>query len=133
MLRATLPAEARLQKNLDFLLAFKKGKKIDRGNYFIVIAANANLAKDNRIKARIGIVIPKKFVKKAVIRNTLKRIIRELFRKNRNFIKERDYIFKLYKKIPEYSTSNLKKIIHTELFNQFLRIKNDQKSFNIDY
>ncbi|AWD32816.1 Ribonuclease P protein component [Candidatus Kinetoplastibacterium sorsogonicusi] len=130
MLRATLPAEARLKKNSDFVFILKNGKKIDFGNFFIIIASNK--LQNYHIEARLGIIISKKFAKKAIIRNTLKRIIREFFRKNRALIPKKNYIFRLYKKIPKYSLMKIKKIINIELFHQFSRIKNDKKSLNIN-
>jgi ribonuclease P protein component len=49
-------------------------------------------------KARLGLVVAKKFVRQAVRRNTIKRIAREQFRLNCAVLPRRDLIIRLMRK-----------------------------------
>lgn len=72
-----LPKQFRLNRT-DFNLVFKKGRRI-RGKSFVLVVLPA----DNKNEpSRIGIVIAKKTVKKAVERNKLKRQIRSALEKD---------------------------------------------------
>ena len=48
---------------------------------------------------RIGIVVPKQCVKKAVCRNRLKRIVRETFRLRKHFLPSLDFVIRANRKI----------------------------------
>lgn len=45
--------------------------------------------------ARLGLVIPKRLAKRAVLRNRLKRLIREAFRVSRSSLPAKDLVFRL--------------------------------------
>ena len=67
-----LPKENRLKKNKDFERVFKTGKGYKENFLFLKITKN------NLETSRFGFIVSKKFSKKAVIRNKVKRQLREL-------------------------------------------------------
>ncbi len=69
-----LSKASRLKKKKDFEAVFKRGKKI-KGNLILL-----KLLPNNTEKNRFGIVIGKKVVKKAVVRNKIKRQVRAILR-----------------------------------------------------
>ncbi len=72
----SFPKRVRIRKRREFLKIYKEGKKI-QSKYLIIHYMPNNLG-----HPRIGITVTKK-VGKSVIRNRWKRLIREVFRKNR--------------------------------------------------
>ncbi|RKX59713.1 MAG: ribonuclease P protein component [Thermodesulfobacteriota bacterium] len=68
----------RLTKNKEFERVFKQGKKIWINSLLLIIYVKNNLP-----FRRLGIVVSKK-IKKATQRNRVKRLIRELFRRNKD-------------------------------------------------
>ncbi|MEJ5301430.1 MAG: ribonuclease P protein component [Thermodesulforhabdaceae bacterium] len=64
----------RLRGRLAFDLVKEKGKKV-KGRFFII-----NYMPNNLPFSRLGLVVPKKYYRKAVKRNRLKRCVREWFR-----------------------------------------------------
>lgn len=73
-----LPKENRLKKKKDFERLFKKGKSFRED--FLVLRVNRN----NLNKNRFGFIVSKKISKKAVVRNKIKRQLREIVRKEIN-------------------------------------------------
>jgi len=71
-----LPFQYRLKKDRDFKLVFKKGKTL--GNKFLFL----NLRRNNSEFNKFGFVVGLKISKKAVIRNKIKRQLREIIKKN---------------------------------------------------
>ncbi|MDD3032766.1 MAG: ribonuclease P protein component [Candidatus Pacebacteria bacterium] len=71
-----LKRENRLTKKKDFERVYKKGRGIKTDSLFLKILEN-----EQEI-TRIGIVISKKVSKRAVIRNKIKRRIREIVKKS---------------------------------------------------
>lgn len=69
-----LPREKRLIKERDFARAYQKGKRASSPFFNVSIAPNRT-----RI-TRVGVVVGKKFSKKATERNRAKRIFREAVR-----------------------------------------------------
>ena len=69
----TFPKEARLLARREFLLLQQRGKKL-HGPHFLVITA---LGRTQR--SRLGITTSRRFGK-AVVRNRMKRLLREFFR-----------------------------------------------------
>ena len=69
------PASKRLKRRTDFLNVYKNGHRYS-GSIF-----NIYVFKHNHTEGRLGITVPRR-VGKAVLRNRIKRIIREYFRKN---------------------------------------------------
>lgn len=76
----------RLLKKENFQLVFNNGSKLRR-KLLIVLSIPNHLS-----HARLGIVISKQSVPKAVFRNNLRRIIRESFRRSAHKLKSLDII-----------------------------------------
>lgn len=66
-----LPREKRLVKGRDFDRAYQKGKRISSATFNISLVSNKTRV------TRIGVVVGKKFSKKATERNRTKRVFRE--------------------------------------------------------
>lgn len=67
-----LPSQFRLSKKKDFDMVFKKGRSTALRYFFI------RWQKNQLKTSRIGIIVSNKVSKKATIRNTIKRRIREI-------------------------------------------------------
>jgi ribonuclease P protein component len=85
------PRQYRLTKTDDYSSVFGFRQAI-RGNLFLLHYGAARPAGET---ARLGLVIGKKFLKRAVGRNLLKRVIREQFRLMRSELPGHDLIFRL--------------------------------------
>jgi len=72
----------RIRKRKDYERLKRKGKRI-RGKHFII-----NYAENGLECHRLGLVVPKRYFKKAVERNRLKRCVREWFRLHKHDIDE---------------------------------------------
>lgn len=83
-----LPKTEILRGKENFDLIFKKGKTVS-SNLVSIIYLKAETRK-------IGFVVSKK-VKKAVVRNRYKRLLREIYRLNKNKFPEKGYIILLAK------------------------------------
>jgi len=73
------PKHARLRKRLEFLSLSRGGKKIHSPHFLIITQPN------ERGEARLGLTVSSK-VGNAVLRNRVKRLLRECFRKYRHQI-----------------------------------------------
>ncbi|AFY74384.1 ribonuclease P protein component [Synechococcus sp. PCC 7502] len=71
-----LPAPNRLRRREDFTTVYSKGDR-HYGKYLRLRVYNTN---NPEAETQIGIVVSKKFSKKAVIRNLIRRQIRAIFR-----------------------------------------------------
>lgn len=78
--------DQRLLKSAEYKQVFNS-KQIYHGRYFLCYFQH-----NDRPLARLGIVVSKKVSKKAVIRNSLKRQIREAFRLYQSPLKEYDVV-----------------------------------------
>ncbi len=93
----------RIRKKKDFLHLYKKGKRY-RGKYFTLIYLSSELA-----FSRTAIVASKKFGT-AVQRNRAKRLLRTLFRRNKELLeKPFDLVFIPRREMQEASWLNLAK------------------------
>ncbi len=79
----------KMTKGDDFKSAIKKGDKQNFTTFSLYSCSNGIG------RARLGISISRKVSKKAVIRNTLKRIVREMFRTRAGQLKAVDCFFKV--------------------------------------
>jgi ribonuclease P protein component len=98
-----LPVKNRLKKRSDFAKVYRKGLFSSENPVSIKFSENG------LEKSRIGFSIEKKFFKKAVERNRIKRILREAFHKNLGNIKAGFDIVVFYKKSEK--DSDFKKVI----------------------
>lgn len=69
-----------LKKKKDFEDVFKKGKGLKEGLLFLKVFFRSSDSKVENKKARFGIIIPQKVLKKATERNKLKRRIKAVLR-----------------------------------------------------
>ena len=108
-----LSKENRLKKKKDFEKLFKEGKSFKEK--FLVLKINKNNLSNNRF----GFIVSKKISKKAVVRNKIKRQLREIIRKEiKNYQKGfdvavialPDIVLKDFKEITQALESVLKKI-----------------------
>jgi len=76
---AKFPKQARLRKRPEFLSLSRWGKKIYGPHFLIITKPN------ERGEARLGVTVSSK-VGNAVVRNRLKRLLRECFRRHRHQI-----------------------------------------------
>jgi ribonuclease P protein component len=76
---ASFPKGARIRRRSEFLNLSRKGKRINAPNFLIITRPNS------RGETRLGITVSGK-VGNAVVRNRVKRLIRECFRQYRNRI-----------------------------------------------
>ncbi len=93
----------------DFTTALK-GAYLYRGAFF-----HLKKAKTSYSTPYLGIIIPKRFAKRAVTRNTIKRVIRASFFLKKQDIKSGFYVIRLHKEIPYCSLNQLKKTLWKEL------------------
>jgi ribonuclease P protein component len=71
------PKTARLRKRPEFLRVSRTGRKIHTANFLVISKAN------DKGKARLGITVSAK-VGNSVVRNRVKRLVREFFRRRRH-------------------------------------------------
>ena len=75
--RASFPREARLTRRSEFLLLSRRGRKSYTPHFIIIRSDNDHLGK------RLGVTVSSK-VGNAVVRNRVKRGLREFFRRGRD-------------------------------------------------
>ncbi|KMQ63401.1 ribonuclease P [Chryseobacterium sp. BLS98] len=82
----TYSREEKLKKNTEMALLFDKGKWRSCGNLRIIILKDKpNLPVDNH---KFGVSVSKRYFKKAVHRNRVKRLLRECYRLNKDLFKD---------------------------------------------
>jgi ribonuclease P protein component len=74
MTKTTYPRTARLLKPEAYKQVFERGRKLKRDGVFLYVCPNQS------DQARLGLAISKRSFSHAVVRNRIKRIIRECFR-----------------------------------------------------
>ncbi|AZA72394.1 ribonuclease P protein component [Chryseobacterium indoltheticum] len=80
------PKEEKLKKDNEITLLFAKGKWKSCGNLRIIILKNhPDLHTEN---VKLGVSVSKRYFKKAVYRNRIKRLLRECYRLNKDLFKE---------------------------------------------
>ena len=115
-----LAKEHRLKKKKDFERVFKKGKLLAKD--FLIL----RVAKNNLKITRVGLVVSQKVSKKAVLRNKVKRKIREAVRNNIKKINlGYDLIFFTKKGIERKSFLEIKKTVES-LFAQAKLFKENE-------
>jgi ribonuclease P protein component len=101
-----LPSKNRLKKKKDFANVLMRGK------FFNDIFLSLKEIKNGLEQARIGFVVSKKVSKKAVIRNRVKRLLREAIRDDLNKIKScSDIVFFTKKGIEKKNFWEIKEVV----------------------
>lgn len=98
----------KLRESIEFQQVFKRNKSL-RDQHWLILYRPNNLG-----TARLGTVVTKKNVKKAVQRNRVKRIIRETFRKNREALGAIDIIVLARQGVSEKSNRELNTAINAQ-------------------
>jgi len=80
------PKEEKLKKDNEITLLFAKGKWRSCGNLRIIILKNHPDLQNENVK--LGVSVSKRYFKKAVYRNRVKRLLRECYRLNKDLFKE---------------------------------------------
>lgn len=80
------PRAEKLKKNTEIALLFEKGKWKTCGNLRVIILKDKPTASVE--SARFGVSVSKRYFKKAVHRNRVKRLLRECYRLNKEIFKE---------------------------------------------
>lgn len=79
------PKKEKLKKENEITLLFAKGKWRSCGNLRIIILKNHPDLQNENVK--LGVSVSKRYFKKAVYRNRVKRLLRECYRLNRDLFK----------------------------------------------
>lgn len=90
------PKESRLRKKFEFNKVFNRSLCTFKNKYYSLYAV-----KNNTTIPRVGISVSKRSIKKAVSRNCLKRIIREVFRKNKDRFSGVDFVVVIKRNIED--------------------------------
>lgn len=121
-MRATLPASARLHRPSEYAQALK-GKRLARGALFVVSTPRVTAGSaPEQTTARLGLIIAKRFARRAVTRNTVKRVIREAFRLRRQQLPAQDYVFRLQARLEPQSLTQLKQLVRLEVDRLFDKV-----------
>lgn len=122
----TIKKKYRIKLKKDFEKVFQKGVYVKKGPISLKFSDN------NLDYSRFSVIVGKKISKKAVLRNKLKRKIKEIIRKNIDYIKKgKDIIIFPSTYLKDLDYYNLEKIL-IDLFkkaNLFLKTKNDRNNF----
>lgn len=82
----SFPRSFSLKTKAEFKRVFDHSKKINQKHLL------ALFIKNKMVHARLGIIVSKRVSKSAVVRNRIKRIVRESFRLNQNYLTGLDII-----------------------------------------
>lgn len=94
MSEKAFPREARLLSQKSYKQVFEQGRKLKRGGVFLYVCPN------QLQNARLGLAISKRSFSSAVIRNRIKRIVRECFRLEPNLLMGWDIVV-MVKQLPK--------------------------------
>ncbi|KAA2284077.1 ribonuclease P protein component [Arenimonas fontis] len=83
----SFPPRARLRAAADFQAAFKQGKRLSSPQLRLIVRLRSEPG-----EPRLGIAVSRKVDKRAVVRNRIKRLARELFRQERAGLPAGDYV-----------------------------------------
>lgn len=86
MQNSNYPRAEKLKKNTDISLLFEKGKWRTSGNLRIIILKNKPTLPVE--SGKLGVSVSKRYFKRAVHRNRIKRLLREAYRLNKGLFKE---------------------------------------------
>ena len=121
MANNTFPRTSRLLTSGDYDKVFKKPVRVSAPGILL-------LATDNQeAHARLGLVVPKKVLKRAVWRNRVKRIVRESFRNSQALLPHADLVFIARQGIKELENEQLASSL-AKLWDQISRRLKSQQS-----
>ncbi|UCA58236.1 ribonuclease P protein component [Chryseobacterium rhizoplanae] len=86
MQNSKYPKAEKLKKNTEISLLFEKGKWKTSGNLRIIILKDK--ATTPIESGKLGVSVSKRYFKRAVHRNRIKRLLRECYRLNKDLFKE---------------------------------------------
>ena len=95
----TFPKYLRIKNTLDFKRIFAHGNRANLQSIRVISLENSFQF------PRLGIVVSKKNLPKAVLRTKFKRVLREIFRKNKHKLDNKDYLLISTKKIKDIGNS----------------------------
>lgn len=121
MTNQSFPRDGRLLSSEDFNAVFKNPVRASAPG-MVVLARKNDL---NR--PRLGLVVPKKVLKRAVWRNRVKRLTRETFRLHQDTLPAADLVFIAKPKIGEISNKDFCAAL-TRLWNSISRRLENQQS-----
>jgi len=84
--KESFPRQLRLTRAAEFRQIFNNNKRVGDGSITILVGNSAGAT------PRLGFAIARKQIAKAVLRNRLKRLFRESFRKNQHRLPARDMV-----------------------------------------
>jgi ribonuclease P protein component len=87
--RATFGRSARVTSSEIFALAIKS-RPLVRGHYFFL-----HFLKRSDCEPALGLIVPKRLLKKATSRNSVKRVVREAFRQLQHSLPKGDFVIRL--------------------------------------
>jgi ribonuclease P protein component len=102
--RARFPQRVRLLTPAQFDRAFKQGRRLHQGPLSAVLAPNA------LEHPRIGFALGKKFAKRAVQRNRLKRLLRERFRHRQGGLQAVDMVVFLRSRLTDSANAEVEAV-----------------------
>lgn len=108
------PKNRRLIKTDDYSSVFNFRKAFRETHFFVHYCTREASNDKEKKEARLGLIVAKRFLPKAVARNLIKRLAREQFRQMANKLKNCDVIVRLAKK-PENLTKTTRKRLSEEL------------------
>ncbi|MBI2308311.1 MAG: ribonuclease P protein component [Rhodocyclales bacterium] len=96
------PKRYRLTKTDEYSSVFGFRRALKSPHFLLHYRPRAEEVGENGITARLGVVVPKRLVKAAVLRNLIKRLGREQFRLLRPQLPARDLVLRLNSKLQPF-------------------------------
>lgn len=109
----TFPRTARMLHASDYAATLRT-RPVARGSLLVINHKKDPQDSPAESKARLGLIVPKRFLKKAVSRNTVKRMVREQFRILQDKLPPGNYAVRLNSKPAPLSLTMLKDQIRSE-------------------
>ena len=110
--RERFPKSARLRKRPEFLNVSRTGKKVHSPNFIVISKSNV------RGESRLGITVSSK-IGNALVRNRIKRLVREFFRRRRHeWVSDRDVVVIAKKGAAELSSGLLQRELENSIQEQ---------------
>ena len=113
------PKAEKLKQKREITLLFSKGKWKTNGNLRMVFVANPEAETTGEIQNKIGVSVSKRYFKKAVDRNRIKRLLREAYRRHKPEFEEK---FGHNTLVMIFWVSSQKPTHYTEVEESFLKL-----------